>query len=68
MFTSREKGLLSARRSVNNRLVRYQNVLRKVEEIGAEILQDYQSDDSVRVKRLAKEPGKLPEAKKEPKV
>jgi len=68
MFTSREKGLLSARRSVNNRLVQYQNVLRKVEEIGAEILQDYQSDDTVRVKRLAKEPGKLSQAKKEPKI
>ena len=26
--------------------------------------QDYQSDNSVRVKRLAKEPGALPEAKK----
>ena len=34
------------------------------EEIGAEMQQDYQSDNSVRVKRLAKEPGALPAAKK----
>ena len=33
-----------------NRLVRYQNALRKVEEIGLEIQKDYQSDDSVRVR------------------
>ena len=31
-----------------NRLVRYQNALRKVEEISFEIQKDYQSDDSVR--------------------
>ena len=36
----------------------------KFEEIGAEIQQNYQSDKSVHVKRLAKEPGALPEAKK----
>ena len=47
-----------------NRLVRYQNALRKVEEISFEIQKDYQSDDSVHVKRLAKEPGRMPEAKK----
>ena len=47
-----------------NRLIRYQNALRRFEEIGAEMQQDYQSDNSARVKRLAKEPGALPEAKK----
>ena len=47
-----------------NWLVWYQNALRKVEEISFEIQKDYQSDDLVHVKRLAKEPGRLPEAKK----
>ena len=49
-----------------NRLVRCQNqnALRKVEEISFEVEEDYQSDDSVCVKRLAKEPGRFPEAKK----
>ena len=47
-----------------NRLIRYQNALQRFEEIGAEMQQDYQSDNSVRIKRLAKEPGALPEAKK----
>ena len=46
-----------------NHLIRYQNAFRRFEEIGAEMHQDYQSD-SVQAKRLAKEPGALPEAKK----
>ena len=49
---------------IYNRLIRYQNALRRFEEIGAEMQQDNQSDNSVRVKRLAKEPGALPDTKK----
>ena len=49
---------------LHNRLIRYQNALRRFEEIGAEMQQDYQSDNSVRVKRLAEEPGALPEVRK----
>ena len=52
----------------DNRLNRYQNALRRSEEIGSEMQQDYQSDNSVHFKRLAKEPGALPEAKKSLKV
>ena len=47
-----------------NWLIGNQNAPRNVEEISFEIQKDYQCDDSVRVKRLAKEPGRLPEAKK----
>ena len=69
MFASRKKSklweaLLSAGKCLYNRFIRYQNALRRFEEIGAEMQQNYQSDNSVRVKRLAKEPGALPEAKK----
>ena len=56
--------MLSAGQCLYNRLIRYQNALRRFEEIGAEMQQDYQSDNSVRVKWLAREPGALPEAKK----
>ena len=56
--------MLSAGQCLHDRLIRYQNALRRFEEIGAEMQQDYQSDNSVRVKRLAKEPGALPEVKK----
>ena len=47
-----------------NWLVRYQNALQKVEEISFEIQKDYQSNDSVHVKRLSKQLGRLPEVKK----
>lgn len=63
VYVERERFAI-CRTKCYNRLVRYQNALRKFEEIGAEIQQDYQCDNSVRVKRLAKEPGTLPEAKK----
>ena len=56
--------MLSAGQCLYNRLIRYQNALRRFEEIGAEMQQDYQSDNSVRVKWLAREPGALPEVKK----
>ena len=67
MFASRKKSKLCYLPDsvyIIGRLIRYQNAIRRFEEIGAEMQQDYQSDNSVRVKRLAKEPGALPEAKK----
>ena len=66
MFASRKKSKLCYLPDsiYDNRLFRYQNALRRFEEIGAEMQQDYQSDNSVRVKILAKEPGALSEAKK----
>ena len=63
VYVERERFYI-CRMKCYNRLLRYQNTLRKVEEISFEIQKDYQSDDSVRVKRLVKEPGRLPEAKK----
>ena len=66
VYVERERFAI-CRTKCYNRLVRYQNALRKFEEVGAEIQQDCQCDNSVRVKRLAKEPGTLPEAKKSPK-
>lgn len=47
-----------------NRLVRYKNALHKVDEIGKEIRRDFDGDVPLRVKRLAKDPGKSLEAKK----
>ena len=45
-----------------NRLLRFKRALTRVEEMVNEIKQDFKNDGTVRVKRLAKEPG--PEAKK----
>ena len=58
------KALLSAGQCLYNRLIRYQNALRSFEEIGAEMQQDYQSDNSVRLKRTRG----IARGEKEPKV
>ena len=63
VYVERERFYI-CRTKCYNRLVRLQNALRKVEEIQQEIQQVFQSDESVRVKRLAKEPAGVPEAKK----
>ena len=55
VYVERERFYI-CRTKCYNRLVRLQNALRKVEEIQQEIQQVFQSDESVRVKRLAKEP------------
>ena len=47
-----------------NRLLRYKRALDKVAEFEKEIKQDFTNDGPFRVKRLAKEPGHTPEAKK----
>lgn len=47
-----------------NRLLRYKKALDKVAEFEKEIKQDFKHDGPIRVKRLAKEPGETPEAKK----
>ena len=47
-----------------NRLLRYKRALDRVEEIENEIKQDLTHDGPFRVKRLAKESGQKPEAKK----
>jgi len=47
-----------------NRLLRYKRALDRVEEIENEIKQDLKYDGPFRVKRLAKESGQKPEAKK----
>lgn len=63
VFVESER-LAICRAKCYNRLVKYQNSMRKTEEIVAEIKREFKADDSVRVKRLAKEEGRLPEAKK----
>ena len=47
-----------------NRLLRYKRALDRVAEIENEIKQDFLNDGPFRVKRLAKDPGQTPEAKK----
>ena len=47
-----------------NRLLCYKRALDKVAEFEKEIKKDFTNDGPFRVKRLAKEPGQTPEAKK----